>query len=100
MGRRAREIGIRVALGAAASRVRRMVVGQALRMGLLGAALGLGASLAGGRVLRALLYEVEPDDPLTLASIAGLAVLMSLAAAYGPARRATGVDPVRVLNEE
>jgi predicted permease len=100
VSRQQRDIGIRMAMGAQPSSVRRMVIGR----GMVQAALGLGAGLAGAllltRWLEGLLFEVSPTDPLTLASVSLVLLGVALAACYWPARRATRVDPVRVLTEE
>jgi len=91
------EIGVRVALGATPSDVRRLVLGEGLRLAGLGAALGLGAAVAAARVLEGLLFEVRPLDPVSLLGAALLLVGASGLAAYLPARRATRVDPLAVL---
>jgi putative ABC transport system permease protein len=100
VSRRTREIGIRVALGASPSRVvsfvtRRLIV--ALACGLMAGLAGLAALQTG---LRALLFQLQPDDPATLGSALALMGLAAVAAAYGPARRATRVDPMAALRAE
>ncbi len=94
---RSREMGVRIALGARPSQVRRLVVVQGLGLLAGGLALGLPAAILGARLLRALLYGISPTDPATIAAVAGLLVLVAVAAAYVPARRATRVDPVVAL---
>ena len=98
--RRDRELGVRIALGAARGEVRSMV----LREGLVVAAIGIGAGLVGAlfasRTIEQLLYEVEPGDPSTLAATALLFLAIAAAASFLPARRATQVDPVEVLKAE
>jgi putative ABC transport system permease protein len=94
---RTREIGIRIALGAGAPRVLRLVLGEGLLVAAAGAAAGTAASLAALRLVRARLYGVSPADPATLAAAAGVLVLAALAASAGPARRALRTDPVRAL---
>jgi cell division protein FtsX len=94
---RAREIGIRVALGAGAGRVLRLVLGEGLLVVALGTAAGAAASLGAMRLVRARLYGVSPADPATLAAAAGVLVLAALVASAGPARRALRADPVRAL---
>jgi predicted permease len=98
--RRTPEVGIRMALGARASHVRRMLLRQG--MGLVAAGLGLGltAALAGGRVVGSLLYEVAPSDPVTFVAVPALLAIVGLAACWLPARRATSVDPARSLQAE
>jgi predicted permease len=100
VSRQKRDIGIRMALGAEPSSVRRMVVGR----GMVQAALGLGAGLAGAlfltRWLEGLLFQVSPTDPATFGAVSLLLFVVALVACYWPARRATKVDPIRVLTEE
>jgi putative ABC transport system permease protein len=98
--RRQREIGIRIALGAGAAEVIRWVATRALRLTALGIVIGLLASMALTRLLGGLLYEVQPVDPFVFAVVSAALAGVALLAAYLPARRATRVDPVVVLNEE
>ena len=100
VARRTNEIGIRLALGAAPPRVRRLVIGQALRLTLAGMALGLVISLVVTRFLASLLFRVSATDPLTAAAGSLLLVLVTLIACYVPARRATNVDPLIALRAE
>jgi ABC-type antimicrobial peptide transport system permease subunit len=97
VGRRAKEIGIRMALGARASEVRRSVLAQGGRVTLIGLVVGLTGALALTRVMSSLLFGVSPTDPLTFATVPVVLLLVSLAATYVPARRASRVDPVRTL---
>jgi predicted permease len=97
---RTREIGVRVTLGATPARVRGDVLRGALGIVAAGAVAGLAASLAGSRLLAALLFEVSPADPLTLAAVALLLVAVALLAAYLPARRAARVDPAITLRAD
>ena len=97
--RRTREIGVRLALGAAVGDVRKLVLRQGLVLVLLGAAAGALASVVVGHSLASQLYGVQPVDWLSV--IAALAILGSAAllAAWIPARRATRIDPIDALRE-
>jgi predicted permease len=97
---RTREIGVRMALGAQAGRVQRMVVGQGARVLTVGVVLGLVAAAASTRALRSLLFEVGALDPLAFAGVAGAMVMVGLLAAWVPARRASRVDPMESLRGE
>ncbi len=99
VAQRTREMGIRLALGAQPAALMRLVVGQSLRLALLGLALGLVAALGVTRLLGAMLYGVSPIDPTTLASVSGLLLLVAALAGYLPARRAGRVDPMVALRE-
>ena len=99
VAQRTREIGIRVAIGATRSHVMRLVVGQAVLLVIIGAAVGTFAALAGTRVLSALLYDVAPSDPVTFATIVGLLTVSVIAASWIPARRAASVPPTDALRE-
>jgi putative ABC transport system permease protein len=98
--RRTREIGVRIALGAGKSTVLFMVIKQALVLVLIGLALGLAGALAGGMLLRSMLYGVKPLDPVVLAAACCLIGLTGTLAAYIPARRAAKVDPMVALRYE
>lgn len=100
VSRRAREMGVRAALGARPGAIRGMVVRQGLGLVGLGVALGLGAALLGGRVLEGLLFQVEPDDPGALAAAAALLLAVGVAACLAPAWKASRVDPARALRAE
>jgi predicted permease len=100
VGRRTREIGIRMALGAEAGDVHRLVVGRGMALALVGAALGLAGAFGVTRFLQSLLYGVRPVDPLTFVAVGLLLLLTALAGCYVPARRATRVDPMTVLRFE
>ena len=97
---RTREIGVRVALGAARADVLRLVVGQAMRMAIAGAAGGLLLAAAATQLLRGLLYGVTPLDPVSFGAGAGLFAGLALAASWLPARRAASVNPVEALRTE
>jgi len=97
---RTSEIGIRVTLGAQPGEVFRIVVGEGLRLALLGVGCGLVAALALTRVLQSFLYGISAYDPITFVSVAFLLTLVGLAASFFPARRATRVDPIVALRYE
>jgi ABC-type antimicrobial peptide transport system permease subunit len=97
---RTHEIGIRAAIGASRSDLLRLVMSQAIAMTLTGTAVGIAASLGLMRLLRNQLFGVEPSDPLTLAVVALLLLLIAIGAAYIPALRATRVDPLVALRYE
>ncbi len=97
---RTQEIGVRIALGAQAGQVLRMVVGQGARLALAGVAIGFVAAFSLSRLLASQLYHVSPFDPMTSVVTAAVLVGAALAASYLPARRATRVDPVEALRHE
>jgi predicted lysophospholipase L1 biosynthesis ABC-type transport system permease subunit len=98
--RRQREIGIRMAMGAEAGLLLRLVVSEGMRLSLLGVVLGLMGALALTRLMGSLLYGIAPWDPLTLVGVALLMGGVSFLATWIPARRASHTDPVRVLRSE
>jgi putative ABC transport system permease protein len=97
---RTNEIGIRLAMGARARDIARLVLREALTLAILALAIGLAASLALSRVLETLLFEVTPTDPGTLGLVCGVILAVSALAAVLPARRATRVDPMAALRYE
>jgi predicted permease len=100
VAQRAREIGLRIALGAPAVRIGRMVLGQVARMAVIGLVLGALAAWALGLAAQSVLLGIEAGDPLALAAAAALLTVVMLGAAYLPARRASRVDPMSVLRDE
>ena len=100
VNRRRRELGIRVALGAGAPSVRRLVLRDGLRPAAAGIAAGAAGALALSGLLEGLLYGVKPADPATIAGVAALLFACAAVASYLPARRATRVDPIVVLRAE
>jgi putative ABC transport system permease protein len=94
------EFGIRLALGADSSRLRNMVLGQAMMLAGIGIAIGLGAAFGLTRFLATLLFGVKPTDPLIFASVATLLAAVAFLASYLPARRVLRVDPVMSLRYE
>ena len=97
VAQRTQELGIRRALGAQQSDILRLVVGQGLRLALVGIAVGIAGALALTRLMKALLFHVSATDPATFAIVAALFLLVALAASYIPARRATRIDPMAAL---
>ena len=100
VAQRTREIGIRAALGAASGSIHRLVLRRAAMLALAGIAVGgIGAALS-ARALESLVFGVQVRDPATYAALAGLLMLVALAAAFVPARRAVRVDPVTALRHD
>jgi predicted permease len=101
VGQRTREIGLRMALGAGRGDVMALIVGQSMKLVLGGLAAGVLCALALSRILESVLYGlIAPSDPATYATVSLLLVLVSLVAAYIPARRAARVDPMTALRQE
>jgi ABC-type antimicrobial peptide transport system permease subunit len=100
VSRQTRDIGVRMALGADAAAVRRMVVRRGMVQAAVGLAIGLAAALVLTRAIEGLLFGVSPTEPATFGAVSLLLVVIAFSACYWPARRATRVDPVRVLTEE
>ncbi|MBI4500666.1 MAG: ABC transporter permease [Gemmatimonadetes bacterium] len=100
VARRTREIGIQMALGAARGQILRTVIAQGMTLALVGVALGVAGSLAITPVLRSLLAGIQPNDPLTLATVALVLVSIAFLASYVPARRASAVSVLEALRIE
>jgi len=90
---RAREIGIRIALGAERPAVMRLVVGQGMRLAGTGVLIGMAAALLAGRLIVGQLFEIGPFDPPTMAAAVGALLMAALLASWLPARRAMRSDP-------
>ncbi len=97
---RIREIGLRMALGAAPGRIRRMVLGQTGLMTVIGGAIGLAGAMGLGRAAQSLLFEIQGSDPLVLLAAAVLLGVVAMAAGFLPAHRASQIDPIRALRYE
>jgi ABC-type antimicrobial peptide transport system permease subunit len=100
VGRRSREIGIRMAMGARRGDILRLVLQQGMKPVAIGSIGGLVGSLAASRLVASQLYDVSSSDPLTLTSIIALLVAAALLACWLPARRATKVHPMEALRCE
>ena len=100
VSQRTREIGIRIALGAPLQNVTGLFVRHGLAMSGIGAICGLTAAFALTRLMKSLLFEISPADPLTYAAASLALVLAAICGSYLPARRATRVDPVEALRAE
>jgi macrolide transport system ATP-binding/permease protein len=100
VARRTSDIGIRMALGAQRRSVISMVLGEAVAMAAVGFGIGIPATLAASRLLETFLFQIKTNDPMTLAAAVAILLLAVLAASYGPALRASRVDPWTALREE
>jgi putative ABC transport system permease protein len=100
VAQRTREIGIRIALGAQAMHVLKLVIGQGLGLAMIGVLLGLIGSLGTMRVVASMLFAVTATDPATFMGVAGILALVAILANYIPARRAVAVEPVVALRYE
>jgi len=97
---RTRELGVRMALGAKGTDVKRLVIGETLRVVAVGITIGIAGAAAGVRVLRGLVYGVSAADPLTFVAVPILVTVVAVLAAAIPARRASRVDPITVLRAD
>ncbi|KPK81242.1 MAG: hypothetical protein AMS25_07160, partial [Gemmatimonas sp. SM23_52] len=100
VSQRTREIGIRIALGADRLDVHKLVLRQAVRLTVIGLAIGGPLAFAAAQLIRGMLYGLSPADPLAFGAVAVLLVIVGLLASYVPARRATATDPINVLRSE
>lgn len=100
VSQRTQEFGVRMALGAEPGDVRRMMIGQGLRLSAWGIAIGLVGALGITRLISSLLYNVTATDPVSFGAVATLMLVVAATAAYLPARRATKVDPMVALRAE
>jgi putative ABC transport system permease protein len=100
VSQRSKELGMRMALGAPASTVKKMVLRQGLLLSVAGIALGLGLAFGLTRLMSALLYGVDPVDPLTFSVVPMGLMVVVLLASYVPARRAAKVDPMQALRQQ
>jgi putative ABC transport system permease protein len=98
--RRTQEIGVRMALGAVAGDVLRLVIGQGMWTTIVGMTIGIGGSFALTRTMQSLLFGVSTTDPLTLVGVVVLLAAVSFLSCWIPARRATQVDPLVALRYE
>jgi putative ABC transport system permease protein len=97
---RTHELGVRLALGASRGRMLRLVLSQAALLSGTAVVIGLGVGIAGSSVLRNMLFQIDPVDPITFAAMPLLLIGVALLAAYQPARRAVRLDPIRALRSE
>jgi ABC-type antimicrobial peptide transport system permease subunit len=100
VSQRTNEIGIRLALGARRTQVRGIVLQETGCLALAGIVVGLGIALALGRLVKSMLYEVRPADPLSLLATAGLLIAVALLAGWGPAARASRLEPMEALRHD
>jgi len=100
VGQRSNEIGVRIALGAGTGSVLRLILGQGVALAGLGLALGLAGAIAGTRLLRTMLFQVRPNDPVVYLAVVILLGVVALLASYVPAKRASKIDPLTALRQE
>jgi predicted permease len=100
VSQRTSEFGVRMALGSPRSALMNLVLSHAMKLAGLGTVLGVLAAFAVARLLKSLIFNVSPADPVTFASVAGIVILVALLAGYVPARRTTATDPMSALRAE
>jgi putative ABC transport system permease protein len=100
VSRRVREVGIRMSLGAQRSQVLRLIIGDGLKLVLVGSAIGLGLAWLTSRSLASMLIGVRPGDPVTYGLVAVLFLLVALIATWRPAYTAATINPVEALHRE
>jgi len=100
VSRRTHEIGVRIALGATPTTVVRLIIGQGMRVVMIGVVVGLAGALVASRLMTKLVYGVRVTDPITYVGVAVLLALVALVASYLPARRATRIDPLAAMRTE
>ena len=96
---RRRELGVRLALGAQRRDILRLIIRRVLGLAIAGIVIGLGLAVPTTRLLTALLYQVEPGDPVIFAALALVLLAVALLSGYLPAKRATEVDPLTTLRD-
>ena len=99
VSQRTREMGVRVALGAHPTAVKRMVLKEGLRLAIVGVGIGLASSIGATRLMAGFFFGVSRNDPMTMAIVSATIVSVALLACYVPARRAAAVDPIEALRE-
>ncbi len=100
VGQRTNELGIRMALGADAPAITKLVLWQGIKPAAIGIVAGVGGGLAATRLIQSLLFQVKPNDPAVIAAVAVLIAMIALAASFVPAWRATRIDPVVALRAD
>jgi putative ABC transport system permease protein len=100
VGQRRHEIGVRLALGATARDVVRLILGGSMRLIAIGVVFGIAGGIAIGRMMDSILFGVTAVDPITYLAVTALLAASGLAASYLPAHRAVSIDPMSVLKRE
>jgi len=100
VGQRAPEFGLRVALGAQPGDLLRMVLAQSVKLAIPGTIIGVVLAFSLSHIIRGLIYQVSPTDPLIMSAVVALVLLIALLASYVPARRAAATDPMTTLRTE